>query len=532
MSYRDTIDYLYSLQKHGIKLGLDNIRKLLACIGNPEASFRSIHIAGTNGKGSTSAMIASILNAAGFKVGLFTSPHLVSFTERIRINDEQITESEVVSLTEEIRSKMQDTRYTIQDNKTSNIMNHASCIMHHELNPTFFEFVTAMGFLYFKRKNVDWAVVETGMGGRLDATNVLIPEVSVITNIGYDHKEFLGNTISAIAGEKAGIIKEGIPVVCAMQEKDAENVIRAKAEERSSPLFIYGKDFNGVIRSSDINGITFDYYDSTFNTQHSTFKNLFIPLAGGHQFFNACLAIKTTMIAMDKVSSKQYAVCSNRKMNNKKSAYCLLPTAYCQIKEGLATTRWPGRLEFISDDPPILIDGAHNPSAAKTLSDSLRKDFLTKYKRLILIIGIMSDKDIEGIIAPLLPLASEIIFTAPNYERAAPPQKLAELALHMGFSSKVANSVRDAIDMAKDRAEERKSGRAEEQKNGRTEERKSRSTEERKLKTSELPSFRASELPSFRASELILITGSFYTIGEAKEVLGEKSVLGSLRETL
>ncbi|HBR21084.1 MAG TPA: bifunctional folylpolyglutamate synthase/dihydrofolate synthase, partial [Nitrospiraceae bacterium] len=196
MGYAAAINYLYGLQKHGIKLGLDNTAKLLFLSGNPQNYFSSVHIAGTNGKGSTSAIIASILQTAGVRTGLFTSPHLVSFTERIRVNNEEIREDEVIELTEEIRSTIEGS----------------------ELNPTFFEFVTVMGFLYFKRKNIDWAAVETGMGGRLDATNVLTPEVSVITNISYDHKDFLGNTISEIAEEKAGIIKKGVPVITSEQE--------------------------------------------------------------------------------------------------------------------------------------------------------------------------------------------------------------------------------------------------------------------------------------------------------------------------
>ena len=223
MGYAAAIDYLYGLQKHGIKLGLDNTVKLLSLFNNPQEKFYSIHIAGTNGKGSTSAMIASIFQTAGFKTGLFTSPHLVSFTERIRVNNEEITESDVVSLAEEIRFKIQDSRF--------------------KLNPTFFEFVTVMGLLYFKRKNIDWAVVETGMGGRLDATNVLLPEASVITSINYDHSEFLGNTISAIAEEKAGIIKDGVPVITSAQEPSVMDAIKKKTEEKNAGLFIYGRDF-------------------------------------------------------------------------------------------------------------------------------------------------------------------------------------------------------------------------------------------------------------------------------------------------
>lgn len=260
MSYIGAINYLYGLQKYGIKLGLEKTGIILSQLGNPHKDFLSIHVAGTNGKGSVSAMIASVLMAHGFKVGLFTSPHLVSFTERIRINNKHISESDVVSLTEEIKSKISNIKSQIPE-------------------PTFFEFVTAMAFLYFSANSVDWAVIETGMGGRLDATNIITPEVSVITKISYDHKEFLGETLTDIAYEKAGIIKSKIPVVSAHQEKEAGEVIAATAKEKSSSLFTYGKDFNGRLRSSGIEGITFDYFDDS-----CTITDLYTPLAGDHQF--------------------------------------------------------------------------------------------------------------------------------------------------------------------------------------------------------------------------------------------------------
>lgn len=450
MSYSDTINYLYSLQKYGIKLGLDNTVKLLSCFNNPQASFKSVHIAGTNGKGSTSAMAASILQSAGFKVGLFTSPHLVSFTERIKVNNEQITESEAVELTDEIR----DAVSRIKD-----------------FSPTFFEVVTVMGFLYFKRKNVDWAVIETGMGGRLDATNVLIPEVSVITSISYDHKDFLGETISAIAEEKAGIIKNGIPVVTSEQEPAVMDVIKKKADEKGSGLFIYGKDFSVTTKKEDINGSLFDYRGDM------ELEGLEIFLAGRHQILNAALAVKTSEVLI------------------KKSALLAARLTAEVIKSGIKNTEWHGRLEFISDNPPILIDGAHNPSASSVLADSLRNNFLDTYRRIILIMGIMADKDIKGIMAPLLPLASEIIFTSPSYERAASPERLAECASSLGFTNiHIARTVEDAIGMATER------------------------------------SALSVQRSATKKPELIVITGSFYTIGEAKEVLGAKGILSRLRE--
>ncbi|MBI3592512.1 MAG: bifunctional folylpolyglutamate synthase/dihydrofolate synthase, partial [Nitrospirae bacterium] len=385
----------------------------------------------------------------------------VSFTERIRINNEQIAESEVVSLTEEIRSKI-------------SILNPGMP------EPTFFEFVTAMAFLYFSRNNVDWAVLETGMGGRLDATNVINPSVSVITGISCDHKEFLGDTLKEIAMEKAGIIKEGIPVVSAMQKKEAEDVILKKAEEKSSDLYVFTKDFSGAIKSSTSDGITLDYHDEA-----QTIADIYTPLAGEHQLSNTCLAIKAAMVALE--NSNKLQVTSNESKSSKR---------YSLLKKGLAATRWQGRLEQVSDKPLIIVDGAHNPDAANALSEFIKKHFSNH--RIILIMGIMSDKDITGIMRHLLPLASDIIFTAPAYGRAASPQKLAEYALSIGFKSKVAASVKNAIETA------------------------TKISNESAVTSKEFKGNKnaRNSLLVTRHSSLILITGSFYTIGEAKEVLG------------
>jgi dihydrofolate synthase/folylpolyglutamate synthase len=438
--YNDAIRYLYALQKHGIKLGLDNTNRLLSLLDNPQQSFTSIHVAGTNGKGSTSAMMASVLRTAGFRVGLFTSPHLVSFTERIRVNNAEVEESEVVELTREVRDVVEREE-------------HSALSTHGPFSPTFFEFVTAMAFLYFRRRGVEWAVVETGMGGRLDATNVLIPRISVITNISYDHREFLGRTLKEISSEKAGIIKSGIPVISSAQEPEAMEVITAKASEKKSDLFVYGKDFTSHPGRVDMHGVTFDYRG------RERLNDLYVPLPGIYQIENASLAIKAMELIMERES-----------------------ITYDVIREGMRHTRWQGRLELMRKEGctyDILIDGAHNPSASRTLADSLKRYFTPSYGRTILILGIMGDKDIQGIMEPLLPVPSEIIVTAPDYERAAPPEKLAEYARGMGFASRITHSVKEAIDLA--------------------------------VKT-------AGNSPQ---KTLLVITGSFYTIGEAKMYLGQ-----------
>ncbi|MGO9378052.1 MAG: bifunctional folylpolyglutamate synthase/dihydrofolate synthase [Dissulfurispiraceae bacterium] len=451
MSFRAAIDYLYSLQKHGIKLGLDKTGKILSSIGNPHRQFQCIHIAGTNGKGSVSAMIASMLKASGLRTGLFTSPHLVSFTERIRIDDSEITESEVAELTEELRAKI------------------AAC--EEDLNPTFFEFITAMAFTYFARRKVEWAVIETGMGGRLDATNVVVPAVSVITRISYDHREFLGESISQIAGEKAGIIKEGVPVVSAPQQLEAAGTIAAVAGNKHAPLFTCGSDFVGNLKVSGIGGTSFDYSNGVVRM-----ADLFTPLAGEYQVINAALAIKAVSLALDRMEDDSK---DDRKLGKSEA-----------IKTGLAATRWRGRLELVSADPPVLVDGAHNADAAAALAA-----FISKYlagRKVILVLGIMADKDVGDIINRLLPIADETIFTAPAYSRAESPQRLAEVAQNAGFKNMhVSPAVKDAIMLARHRQ-----------------------------------SMLSSDVPA-----VIVITGSFYTAGEALQQMGEKSVLSTLRET-
>jgi dihydrofolate synthase/folylpolyglutamate synthase len=435
MSYPRTIEYLYGLQKLGMKFGLDNIVKLMSFFDGPQNSFRSVHVAGTNGKGSTSAMVESILRTAGIRTGLFSSPHLVSFTERIRINGEEITEKDIIALAEEVRTAAEKIK---------------------DFSPTFFEVVTAMAFLHFRKTGVEWAVIETGLGGRLDATNVIIPEVTVITRIGLDHCEFLGKTLREIASEKAGIIKGGVPVVSADQEAQAMEVLEKRAAEKNSPFFKYGDAFTSELISESFGGISFCY------SGERHYEDFHVPLAGRHQMVNASVAVKTAEILMGKY-----------------------PGMKCDTRKGLSTVQWPGRLEMVNEKPPVLIDGAHNPQAAFTLAEYLKEIALSRYERIILIVGTMGDKDIEGILDPLLPLASEILFASPAYGRSAPPERLASFAAAKGYAALIVRSVADAV---------------------------------RKAEEIYLP------------GDLIVVTGSFYTIGEAKEFFGKKGVLTRLRE--
>lgn len=438
--FNETIAYLYNLRKHGIKLGLENPRKLMSILGNPHNSFHSIHVAGTNGKGSTSAMIAEILKEGRFRVGLYTSPHLVNFTERIRINGIPISEHDVISLTAYIRNAIANT----------------------DINPTFFEFVTAMAFYYFACKQIDWAVVEVGMGGRLDATNVLLPQVSVITNIGLEHTEFLGESIPNIAFEKAGIIKPATPLITAVTQPEALEVIKDKTESFGSEMHLYGRDLRGILTLMNERHIEFNY------SGYKNYTNLSLPLTGRHQLLNASIAIRVCEILMQK----GYPICEEA------------------IYKGLSCLNFEGRLEWVSKKPPIIIDGAHNPEAAKTLATAIKELFPAK--RFILIIGIMNDKDIEGILKPLIDISHTVILTRPKGKRPATPQRLKKHLLSLPQSSmpeslliKTTTSLVEAIELARILHEE---------------------------------------------GDIILITGSFYTAGEAKEVLGQKGVLSQLRE--
>ncbi len=435
MRYEDTIEYLYGLRKHGMKFGLDNIRRLMFVLGEPQKSFFSVHVAGTNGKGSTSAMIEALLRTAGTRTGLFTSPHLVSFTERIRVNGLEISEDGVIELADEVRKAV------------SGIDG---------FSPTFFEVVTAMAFLYFKRMKVEWAVVEVGMGGRLDATNIVLPEVSVITSIGMDHSEFLGDTLEAIAGEKAGIIKQGVPLVTAEQRPEVMGVIKQRCDESSAPLFRHNFEFASELVPTMTDGLSLNYRGSR------AYQDVGLSLAGEYQISNAAVAIKAVEIISEK-----------------------FPEMDCDIRKGLGEVRWPGRLEMIKENPPVLIDGAHNPPAAAALSLYLGKLLGVKYRRVIMVIGVMADKDIEGILKPLLPLASEILFASPAYGRAASAEKLAGIAAAMGHAAQSYDSVAGALNMAE---------------------------------------------KIYKPGDLIIVTGSFYTIGEAKEAVGHKGILARLRE--
>lgn len=427
MGYKEAVGYLYGLQRYGIKLGLSNTLSLMDILGNPHHSFRSIHIAGTNGKGSTAAMMASILQASGLKIGLYTSPHLVSFTERIRVNGRPISEERVAELALALNSKL----------STLN-----------PISPTFFEFTTAMAFQYFSEEDVDIAVVEVGMGGRLDATNVITPVVSIITNIGYDHQEFLGTTLPEIAREKTGIIKEGVPVIAADNLPEVIEVIEKRCKDMVSNLYIYGKDFRAERLRVQGSGVRVQRFD--YSGIEKTFEDIETSLMGKHQVMNASLALATTEVISPEIKMDE-----------------------ATIRKGLKETRWEARLEVISRNPTILLDGAHNEEAAHALRKALEEIFAPGHERIFLVIGMMKDKDIRGFLRVLVPLAWEVIVTAADYERAASPEILALESERYNPRVKTIGKVSDALDYAMSRA---------------------------------------------NSQDLICITGSLYTVGEVKGI--------------
>ncbi len=401
-SYRDTIEYLYALQKHGIKLALSNTVTLMELMGNPHRLFRSVHIAGTNGKGSTSAFLASVLRAAGYRVGLYTSPHLVSFTERIRINNQQISEARVVKLAEQVR-----TRYQASGGGVA-------------LSPTFFEVTTAMAFACFAEEGVDIAVVETGMGGRLDATNVITPLVAVITNIDIEHTDYLGNTLDLIAGEKAGIMKPGVPVVTGAAQPTVISVLEREAAKLGAPLYRLNKDFSpGEISSGG---------ERRFNYRGiwENHGRLEVPLIGRYQVDNACLALAV----IECLRNAGIAV------------------GEAALREGLAQTRWEGRLELVAKRPDVYLDGAHNPASARMLVSALN-DLKRSYRRLVLVLGILGDKDFRGIAAEIVPLADRVIVTRPEYSRAMDPVRLSAFVRTLHGSVDTAETVGKAIQLAR-----------------------------------------------------------------------------------
>lgn len=393
MSYPDSVRFLYSLGnelKAGAKWGLERMQALLGVLGNPERNLHIIHVAGTNGKGSTCAMIASACRAAGLRTGLFTSPHLVNPTERIRIDGTDVSEERFAELFGMVHRAAEEMV------ETGEIDGH----------PSYFETVTAMALLAF-REATDVVILEVGLGGRLDATNVVTPKLTVITPIDYDHEAFLGNTLTLIAGEKAGILKRRVPLVLAPQAEEPDCVIRERARDLGCPV-IAAVDYRPE-------NVEVTPYGSRF-----TFKGRWVscPLAGEHQIQNAMTAILACEAFGLRIED---------------------------IQEGIEHTRWPGRLEVISRSPDLVLDGAHNPAGARALAAYIER--FCAGRPVWLVYGAMRDKAIEEVTGLLFPLAEKLILTAPDFPRALRPEALAQMAHHANAAT--APSIAAAIEMAR-----------------------------------------------------------------------------------
>jgi len=375
LHYEETIRYLYHLQFHGIQPGLDRTRLLLSLMGNPHSRFPSIHIGGTNGKGSTSAMVASILQQGGYRVGLYTSPHLIDFSERITINNIPIPTEEVIRLTDRLTSAVNTEKMQV----------------------TFFEFITAMAFCYFADR-VDIAVIEVGLGGRFDATNVLMPLITAITQIGFDHEQYLGTTILEIAKEKAGIIKEGTPIITGAKQMEVLALFEQIAGAQHAPLFQLRRDMTVLKHGPDL------------LRYHGISERIIpCPLLGKHQMDNAGVALRI-------IEAMQPSQCRTP-----------FPVSENDIVEGMRQVKWPGRLQVIQADPMVLLDGAHNPSGASALADYLQEVDPSRFGRHFMIIGILREKNVREILSRITLWADEIVFSRPDIARAADPADLLAL---------------------------------------------------------------------------------------------------------
>ena len=395
MNYQESLDYLYSLARLGIKLGLENTKQLLDYFENPQLRTPTVHIAGTNGKGSTAAFVESILRASGYRVGLYTSPHILDFRERIQINRQLIPPEELIRWVSAIK----------QAAKELNI------------NPTFFEMGTVMAFLHFEQQKTDWNVVEVGMGGRLDSTNLCQGRVCIITPISRDHESSLGSELSQIAQEKAAIIKHPCTVISGSQEKEIIDVIQGQCQNYKASLLQLGRDFKVDIQSHSPGKQVFD-----FNGPEIWYKGLEIALSGRHQSVNAGLAVTACTALADFHVTEQ------------------------TIRQGLKSANWPGRLEIIGANPSLILDGAHNFDSFEKLTVSLSELF--PQKRKIWVFGIMKDKPLPEITELISDYADYIVATQPKSDRSTPPEQIRKAFKNFTKPIDLVNEIPLALDRA------------------------------------------------------------------------------------
>jgi dihydrofolate synthase/folylpolyglutamate synthase len=419
-------DYLAQFQWHGIRPGLERITSLTRRLGDPQRRFPSVHIAGTNGKGSVATMTATVLREAGLRVGLYTSPHLIDFSERIRVDGTPISADDLARLTWQVREAVEAADLAKQI--------------------TFFELTTAIAFLYFAERGIDIGVIETGLGGRFDATSLVRPSICAITTVDFDHEAYLGTTLAEIAAEKAGIIKPGIPVVVGTLPDEAMAVVEKVAAGCAAPLIRLGREIN-------VSGDRPEQfvYESKTGT-HVTRRVVSSLLRARYQIQNAAVAIGI----IEELQRQG------------------MPISETHLLDGIAKSRWDGRFSLVRTTPNIVLDGAHNPAAARALAESLPALDPTPHTerrgKHWLIFGVMRDKNVKEILDPLIGWADEVILTRPNIARAEEPTNLAE-CLPSGFPYTIMPTFHDAI---------------------------------------------ASVEPHLGADDVLLITGSLYLIGEAK----------------
>lgn len=421
--YDRCLDTMYSLGRFGIVLGLSTMQNILDKLGNPQNNFKCIHLAGTNGKGSVASTLATILNTAGYKTGLYTSPHLVTFNERFNINNSLVSDKDVIEAFRAVEA-----------------------VNTGERSATFFEISTAMAFYLFDKAGVEFAVIETGMGGRLDATNIIEPVLSVITNISVEHKSYLGNTLSEIAFEKAGIIKKRTAAVTGAKQKSSLSVIEKKAAEVSAPLYKFRNDFK--VRRGKEEG-SFTYYGL-----NHTWYDMKTNLTGRHQVDNAALALAACEIMIEEKTAD---------LSEK------------DIKTGLLNTKWPGRLEIVSDSPLTIVDGAHNLIAIRKLTEYLKETY--RNRNITLVTGVLDDKSYHTMFKCILPVCSRVILTEADSERSIDAEKLLSAAQKLINNAMVIKNIPEAIEYAE--------------------------------KTSS-------------PDDVICISGSLYVVGEAKEFFNKR----------
>ena len=381
MNYTEAIEYIQNTSKYGNNTGTKRVEKILDILGNPHKDLKCIHIAGTNGKGSITSMITSILIESGYRVGMYTSPYIEDFEERIQINRENISKDDLAYYT------------TIVSEAIEKVVSMGWGY------PTEFETITCIMFLYYSKKQIDYAVIEVGLGGKSDSTNVIKPLVSIITSISYDHVSILGNTIEEIASEKAGIIKENVPVILYPQQQGAYKVIEKTCKEKGSKLIQIDENLIYHIPNEDFNK---SYQLLQIKTNKDEYK-VQLSLLGSHQRMNCAVAIYTIEELMDrgiKITKED-------------------------ILRGLSNVKWPGRLEMLKSNPLVVLDGAHNLDGITKLQESVEHYF--RYKKLVLIIGILSDKDVEKMIEIITPMADKIIAVTPNSYRGKTAQELIKI---------------------------------------------------------------------------------------------------------